>query len=452
VTESDGRALASKRSKAIKFRLVVCAPTLAVIRLFQPTLAWSEQRPSSHELWLAVRKDEKEGTGTVTDPFDGSGSNFDSKLGAYAASGTTDLTIHLGVGTFTTTVSGAGNIGAAFYMKSGWRIIGAGRNVTTLQMTGNMAGKHFDVEAFKTNSSVVTNNISISDLTIDCNYGALSANADTAKGEKFFKSGGIALFGSNNIVRNVRVVNSYGSFANGQESFAILLAGRNFAGGTANVIDSCIVESPASAQTSGAPFALFGTAKSKVIDCKAIGLNNGGSRAGFNSGGVNIADLDDCEIARNTFVDCAGLVYHDTGTVNWLRIVENSCIRGWTGIGLVATARPAWGAKRVEIIRNRINLQNRSGENDGIKISNNLSADYSIRNNTIDFTAGGRGIAAFHSFLCRNAVRSVFHDNVVNVDSAGGSRHDATATGKNVVRHGNRTTTGQIIEGLEDTD
>jgi hypothetical protein len=403
------------------------------------------------EVWVAVRTD-GQGKGTQLDPFDGSGSNFDSRLASYAASGTTNITIHLGPGTFATTVSGAGNTGAAFYVKNGWRIIGAGRNVTTVQMTGNMAGKHFDVEAFKTDSSVATDNISISDLTIDCNYSVLSANADNANGEKFFKSGGIAFFGSNNTVRNVRVVNSYGSFANEQESFAILLAGRNFAGGTANVIDSCIVESPSSTQSCGAPYALFGTANSKVIDCVGIGLNNGGSRAGFNTGGVNIADLDDCEIARNSFIDCAGIVYHDTGSVNGLHVVGNSCVRGWTGIGLVATGRPAWGAKRVEIIGNHINLQKRSGENDGIKLSNNLNADCCVKDNRIDFAAGGSGAAGFHSFLCQRIVGAVFENNTVDVDSAGAASHDATVTGRNLKRHGNRTTSGRIIAGLEDTD
>ena len=36
--------------------------------------------------------------------------------------------------------------------------------------------------------------------------------------------------------------------------------------------------------------------------------------------------------------------------------------------------------------------------------------------------------------------------------SAGGSRHNAIVTGKNLVRHGNRTTRGRSIAGLEGTD
>jgi hypothetical protein len=61
---------------------------------------------------------------------------------------------------------------------------------------------------------------------------------------------------------------------------------------------------------------------------------------------------------------------------------------------------------------------------------------------TIDFASGGSGTTAFLSLLCRNTVRAVFRNNIVNVDSAGGSRHNAILTGKNLVRHGNRTTRG----------
>jgi hypothetical protein len=66
--------------------------------------------------------------------------------------------------------------------------------------------------------------------------------------------------------------------------------------------------------------------------------------------------------------------------------------------------------------------------------------------------SGGSGTTAFLSLLCRNTVRAVFRNNIVNVDSAGGSRHNAILTGKNLVRHGNRTTRGRGIAGLEDTD
>ena len=38
------------------------------------------------------------------------------------------------------------------------------------------------------------------------------------------------------------------------------------------------------------------------------------------------------------------------------------------------------------------------------------------------------------------------------MDSARGSRHNAIVTGKNLVRHGNRTTRGRSIAGLEGTD
>src|SRR6202011_1647237 len=113
-----------------------------------------------------------------------------------------------------------------------------------------------------------------------------------------------------------------------------------------NTIRECRAELPQGSY--GNPFALSGWAfsgphylitNSRATSCTAVGVNDGLSH-GFNSGGVNLANIKDCEVDGNTFIDCYGAAYSDTGTIDGLRVTNNTVIRGWQGGGLANSVGP----------------------------------------------------------------------------------------------------------------
>jgi hypothetical protein len=425
------------------------------------TVASPARRGKANEVFIAVRTDGRPGTGTEEDPYDGS---TQPKFDALMASFEPNTTIHLGLGTFLTNVipktGPAAGYGTAFFVQSGWRIIGAGIDRTTVQMTGNLSTFTTDCQAFKSNSDAVTNNVRIENLTIDCNYAALSANAVTANGQKNFKSGGIQLFGNNITIENVHVIGQYGSFANSQESFAIALTGPNDGNGaTNNVINRCIVDGLPSAFTYGGPFMISGGGSGhatycRVTNCLATGRNTGNVTDTFNSGGVNLANASCCDITDNTFVDCVSIAYHDTGTADNISVFRNRLIRGCQGIGAVARGA-GYSDTNWRIVGNNMNIQNRSGENVGIKITGNTNSGHYIANNIISFTtSGGNGAAGFHSFITSGLTSSDILFNTVDVGSAGSALYDTTFKGGTSGSRllGNRKPGGSVDRYLQDTN
>jgi len=418
------------------------------------------QRGKANEVFIAVRTDGKPGTGTEEDPYDGSTQvRFDALMARFKP----NTTIHLGLGTFLTNVipktGPAAGYGTAFFVQSGWRIIGAGIDRTTVKMTGNLRTFTTDCEAFKSNSAVATNNVRIENLTIDCNYAVLSANAVTANGQKNFRSGGIQLWGNNITIENVHVIGQYGNFANRQESFAVGVAGPNDgSGATNNVINRCIVDGLPSAFTYGSPFAISGgpglATYCRVTNCLAAGRNTGNFTDTFNTGGVNLATASYCDITDNTFVDCASIAYHDTGTGDNISVFRNRLVRGWQGVGAVATAT-GYSDTNWRIVGNNINIQNRSGENSGIMLTGNANSGHYVANNIINFTtAGGNGVAGFHSFITSGLTSSDILFNTVDVAFAGLAVYDATFKGGTSGSRllGNRKPGGGVDRYLQDTN
>src|SRR5687767_13670140 len=86
--------------------------------------------PDMAEVYLVNTGTGGNGSGTITDPRQvPTAAAFDLYLPTIPA----NTTIHLGPGTFET--NGYGN-DAGWEPKAGWRIIGAGTDVTTLRLTG----------------------------------------------------------------------------------------------------------------------------------------------------------------------------------------------------------------------------------------------------------------------------------------------------------------------------
>ena len=366
---------------------------------------------STQGIWIAVRTDGQAGSGTESDPYDGSTMDkFDAIMGDNSKT-PPYTTIHLGPGTFRTSIKGI------WFVKSGWILEGQGIDVTTVQMGGNASGMH-GIGCFTSNPNVATDNVIIRDLTCDANWAEISTTADTgAGGEKNIKTGVVMICGSNNLIERLRSINTYGSWANLQEQFAIFLCGPRSADGTNNVIQFCRAELPQG--NYGNPFALAGwvwgnqhlITNSRVASCTALGVNDGLAR-GFTSGGVNLANVKDCQIDGNTFTDCFGAAYIDTGSVDGLSVTNNTVVRGWQGVGLASSTLPK---QNITISGNNFSIQNRvvGGGSYGIAISNGATTNLTIGDNTITFDDTGGGFRQFWGIAASPLTNATISNNIV---------------------------------------
>jgi len=293
---------------------------------------------------------------------------------------------------------------------------------TTVQATGSFSGMR-DVVVFKSDPNLATNNVIFTNLTIDCNWPALSSTADLGiGGEKNCKIGAVLLFGSNNLLDHVRTINTYSSLANNMEEFALSLVGPPSGDGTNDVIQYCRAEMPQGNHE--APFALAGflystpthlLINSKVISCTAVGVYGALSNApGFASGGVNLANVQNCQIDSNTFIDCFGAAYIDTGSVDGLQVTNNTVTRGWLGVGLSSPA--IQGVKQnITISGNNFLIQNRisNGASFGIFIGYGPTTNVTVDSNTIIFDTSGPGILSFWGIGCAYLTNATVSNNIV---------------------------------------
>jgi hypothetical protein len=299
------------------------------------------------------------------------------------------------------------------------------------------------------NSNGPTDNVIIRNLTLDANWAELSQTAvDGIGGEKNIKTGAIAIWGSNNLIDHVRSMNTYGTWANKQEQFVIMLAGPRTGDGTNNVIQYCRVELPRGSY--GSPYALFGTqpyviTNSKVFSCSAVGYRDG-QNDGFTTGGVNLADVRDCEIDNNTFTDCQGAAYQDTGTTDGIKVTNNTVIRGSMGVSFVRTSA---GTKRnIEVSGNNMLIQNRfiDGAGYGVFIANAPSTNVVIKNNTITFDTNGGGLMSFWGIRAADLIGATISENVIGL--APNTYFNNGAYGSGITLLNNQMTDGSPALGL----
>lgn len=419
------------------------SPTATPVPTPSPT---PSPRPTPvQEVWIAVRTDGLAGSGTLADPFDGSTpEKFDAVMNNFYW--TPNLAVHL---------SGAGPFRTYFdhnwAVRPGWVLSGDGMDTTTIQVIGNVTGYHNAIEVVRSDPNGSTDNVTVRDLTIDCNWAELALTADTgAAGEKNIKTGAVLLWGSNNLVDHVRSINSYGSLANRQEQFAIMLEGPRDGDSTNNVIQFCRAELPQG--NYGSPFALAGwvntvpshlITNSKVLACYAAGANTGLISA-FTTGGVNLANVKDCQVDGNTFVDCFGAAYIDTGSVDGLHVTNNNVVRGWFGVGLSSWGMPK---QNIEIAGNTFLIQNRvvGGASYGIYLGSGATTNVTISNNTIQFDKAGGGLLSYWGIAASSLTGASVSGNVVDIASY--PVYDA-ATGSGVTLINNRTPAGALVPGL----
>jgi hypothetical protein len=398
------------------------------------------------EVWIAIRTDGLPGSGTKANPYDGSTpEKFDALMSNFQ--GISSLGIHLvGSGPFRTYVT------HSWWLQSGWVISGDGMDSTTVQMAGNAAGLRIDVVALKSNPGYATDNVTIRDLTVDCNWAELSKTADDgAGGEKNIKTGAIIIWGSNNLIDRVRCINSYGSLANHLERFSIALGGPRSHDGTNNVIQYCRVELPAG--NYGMPFLICGLppyviANSKVTGCYAVGNAGGLSWSdptmGYNSGGVGVAYVKDCQIDGNTFIDCAGAAYTDTGSIDGLQITNNTVIRGVYAVGFIFQASPK---QNILISGNSFLIQNRCqvGASYGIVMGWEQTTNLTVTNNVITFDSSGPGELSFWGMQLSSLTNATISNNIIGFANCPVNN---SVTGDNVTLSNNLDPNGNPVPGL----
>lgn len=163
------------------------------------------------QVWISnvARTDGATGTGTRTDPYDGSTqAKFDAVMRSYFDASTTDIIFHLSPGTFYSL--GYWDLGAdalSWGMLSGWHIKGAGMNLTHVIQVAGAAGAAAGINGgmFQAGAALVYDNQSVEDLWCDCAYARSGPSGDNSRPHaQFF---GVKLYGENCFVRNVRVTN-----------------------------------------------------------------------------------------------------------------------------------------------------------------------------------------------------------------------------------------------------
>lgn len=204
----------------------------------------------ANEVWISPYGDGG-GSGTIADPYSTPNADSFFKLihGQRMNGANNNIvipeysTIHLMPGVFQV-CEGMVNDHTRYCLtpKNGWKIRGAGVDVTILQVasTNNSHATWKSVVISGTQCDANANtqpniDVEVSDLTIDCN---LQNQLDPSE-----CACGITLYGSDNKISRVRAIN-WGTLQQGAECFVFLVGG--FSSGSHNgLIEDCVVDQPA---------------------------------------------------------------------------------------------------------------------------------------------------------------------------------------------------------------
>jgi hypothetical protein len=150
--------------------------------------------PAPFDIWIAKRTDGLRGSGTASDPYDGSTqAKFDEKMNLFASQ--SNVTIHLGPGEFQTNGYGGAS---GWQARPGMKILGSGLEVTTLKLVNVSPASSTHYFAIGHSLGTVVDTFEVSDLTIDCNI--TNANANAA-------CGGVRVMGNHARIARVKVKN-----------------------------------------------------------------------------------------------------------------------------------------------------------------------------------------------------------------------------------------------------
>ena len=286
---------------------------------------------TKNDVWIAVRTDGKAGSGSRSDSFDGAtAAKFDALMNGFGA----NTNIHLAPSTFKT------NGAAAYRIKAGCKIYGAGMGRTTVQLVDFNDHNHKH-EVFAASGDC--DDIEIHDLTVDGNYSILSKMAGWTVGDAVC---GIAIFGNNTLIENVESIHMYGDNTKGLEEFSILVGGSSAGDMKSNCkIIKCITREYAITPKAGGY--TFGPGMAycnggEILNCTDDGAYHGiGGGIGKNTliqGNTtttntyvgwysDTATLEDVTIANNRFA--AGLIplqWNNSNTGTNIKIINNTFV------------------------------------------------------------------------------------------------------------------------------
>ena len=198
--------------------------------------------PGRQEIWIAARTDGKDGDGSFLDPRDGSTqAKLDALIGYEPYTGVTpeytddDLIFHLLPGTYTT---------RRIEPHNGWHLIGSGIDKTIIQSDTSFdyegLGESYEneevhvISSFYSSDCDTSDNMIVSDMTIDCGGSSHHANTDHVMG--------VCLRGrNNNAIEKVKVIDPW--LNEDVEHFILfIMAGPAATDCASNAIKNCIVD------------------------------------------------------------------------------------------------------------------------------------------------------------------------------------------------------------------
>jgi kumamolisin len=276
----------------VKFLLLLLTAVLGTTNLLPAASALKE-------IYVAVRTDGLSGSGTMSDPFNGSTeARFDAVMKGIGP----NTQINLSAGTFLT--HGA----SAYSLQAGWKIQGSGMGVTIVKLVGFVSNTQKYIHFGSWN---LTDNVEIHDLTCDANYEGWKWPAHDAVG-------GIDIWGNNVLVENVEMINCYGDSVEGIEQFSILLGGNQ--GGNHQIASNCTIEGCKTHQYAPGSNYTNGAGISYCINPRIINCTDDGGNHGFGFAGTSNTLISGCTTTSKT----ARGYYTDTSATTGLVIQGNS--------------------------------------------------------------------------------------------------------------------------------
>ncbi|MCE0523698.1 MAG: hypothetical protein LV480_12395 [Methylacidiphilales bacterium] len=318
------------------------------------------------DVWIAIRKDGKAGSGTKSDPFDGSTwSKFDALMKGFGP----NLDIHLLPGTFAT--AGAD----AFIVKAGWKIYGSGEGVTIIQLVTFNLASH--VHGILGNSNDV-DGVEVHDLTLDGNHSRLNV-PDDHKDDSFC---GAVIYGNDSLIENVETINLYGDGAKGLEEFSILTGGLNPQDVKSHCrIINCFTHHYAKGANYTNGLGIAYATGARILDSADDGGVHGIGIIG--TGGL----IDGCTTTTNT----GTAFYSDTGEIDDLTI--SNC---WLGAALIPFQwNNASPGKNIELVHNTLETANNSAPKNVTALylsGSGVLSNFRIIGNTFIYTGAGNGV------------------------------------------------------------
>jgi len=153
------------------------------------------------DVWIALRTDGVYGSGTQSDPYDGSSyQKFDllmNSIPEYAI-------IHLGPGVFET--QGYSGSTAGFRIKRRQKIRGSGIDVTVVKLVqATVADRHYVAFGNDPFSAPPADYVEISDLTVDCNLDGQPSSPNLTYAR--VACAAVGLLGSQLLIRRIKAIN-----------------------------------------------------------------------------------------------------------------------------------------------------------------------------------------------------------------------------------------------------